>query len=109
VPRFLVCNGALHLRSFSTLAAAATHDKQAVDERFLEGLKLIEQYAFDERNFVRKAVNWVLRNIGKRNDRLLPAAIDCAKRVQRQGSKPSRWIAADALREFRLKFGVPAE
>jgi 3-methyladenine DNA glycosylase AlkD len=91
--------------AFSTLACAAVHDKAAPDPRFLEGLALIEQYAFDDRNFVRKAVNWALRNIGKRNARLLPAAVACAKRVQAQGSRSARWIAADALREFRLKFG----
>jgi 3-methyladenine DNA glycosylase AlkD len=91
--------------AFSTLACAAVHDKTAADQRFLDGLVLVERYAFDDRNFVRKAVNWALRNIGKRNERLLPAAIACAKRVRAQDSKAARWIAADALREFRLKFG----
>ncbi len=91
--------------AFSTLACAAVHDKAADDQRFLDGLVLIEKYAFDDRNFVRKAVNWALRNIGKRNARLLPAAIACAQRVRAQDSKAARWIAADALREFRLKFG----
>jgi 3-methyladenine DNA glycosylase AlkD len=67
--------------------------------RFLDGLELVEKYAFDDRNFVRKAVNWALRNIGKRNARLLPAAAACAKRVRAQDSKAARWIAADALRE----------
>jgi 3-methyladenine DNA glycosylase AlkD len=91
--------------AFSTLAGAAVHDKTADDVRFLEGLELIERYAFDDRNFVRKAVNWALRNIGKRNARLLPAAIACAERIRGQDSKAARWIAADALREFRLKYG----
>jgi 3-methyladenine DNA glycosylase AlkD len=90
---------------FSTLAGAAVHDKQAEDTRFLEGLELIEKYAFDDRNFVRKAVNWALRNIGKRSDSLLPAAVDCAYRVRAQDTSSARWIAADALREFRAKFG----
>jgi 3-methyladenine DNA glycosylase AlkD len=90
---------------FSTLACAAVHDKAAPDRHFLDGLALVEQYAFDGRNFVRKSVNWALRNIGKRNARLLPAAVACARRVQAQGSGSARWIAADALREFRLKFG----
>ena len=71
---------------------------------FLDCLPLIERYAFDNRNFVRKAVNWALRNIGKRNARLLPPAIACAKRIRAQDSKSARWIAADALREFRLKY-----
>ena len=91
--------------AFSTLACAAVHDKTADDQRFLDGLVLVEKYAIDHRNFVRKAVNWALRNIGKRNTRLLPAAIACAERVRAQDSKAARWIAADALREFRLKFG----
>jgi 3-methyladenine DNA glycosylase AlkD len=91
--------------AFSTLAGAAVHDKSADDGNFLDGLRLVEEYAFDDRNFVRKAVNWALRNIGKRNSRLLPAAVGCAERVRAQGSKSARWIAADALREFRLKYG----
>jgi 3-methyladenine DNA glycosylase AlkD len=94
--------------AFSTLAGAAVHDKSAPDERFVEGLKLIEKYAFDDRNYVRKAVNWALRNIGKRNARLLPAAVACAERVREQGTRAARWIAADALREFRAKYGEGA-
>jgi 3-methyladenine DNA glycosylase AlkD len=92
--------------AFSTLAGAAVHNKTAGDQHFLDGLVLIEKYAFDERNFVRKAVNWALRNIGKRNARLLPAAVACAKRIRAQDTKAARWIAADALREFRLKYGT---
>ena len=92
--------------AFSTLACAAVHDKSAADQHFLDGLALIEEYAFDDRNFVRKAVNWALRNIGKRNERLLPAAVACAKGLRTQNSKAARWIAADALREFRAKFDV---
>lgn len=91
--------------AFSTLAGAAVHLKTAPDERFLDGLALIEKYAFDDRNFVRKAANWALRNIGKRNATLLRAAIACAERVRAQNTRSARWIAADALREFRAKFG----
>jgi 3-methyladenine DNA glycosylase AlkD len=91
--------------AFSTLAGAAVHLKPAPDQRFIEGLALIEQYAFDDRNFVRKAVNWALRNIGKRNAALLPVAVACAERIRGQGTRSARWIAADALREFRLKYG----
>jgi 3-methyladenine DNA glycosylase AlkD len=83
------------------------HDKAAEDGLFLNSLPLIEQYAFDDRNFVRKGVNWALRNIGKRNSRLLPAAIACAERVRAQNTRAARWIAADALREFRMKYGKP--
>ena len=95
--------------AFSTLAGAAVHLKAAPDQHFLDGLGLIERYAFDDRNYVRKAVNWALRNIGKRNRELLPAAIACAERVREQGTRSARWIAADALREFRVKFGGSAE
>jgi 3-methyladenine DNA glycosylase AlkD len=106
IPKWAASNREYVRRAaFSTLACAAVHDKAADDQRFLDGLALVEQYAFDDRNFVRKAVNWALRNIGKRNARLLPAAIACAKRLRAQDSKAARWIAADALREFRLKFG----
>lgn len=91
--------------AFSTLAGAAVHLKTAPDRHFIEGLGLIERYAFDDRNFVRKAVNWALRNIGKRNATLLAPAIACAQRIREQGTRSARWIAADALREFGLKFG----
>lgn len=67
-------------------------------ERFL---RVIEREARDERNFVRKAVNWALRNIGKRNSRLNRQVIRAAERIRNQGSRAGRWIAADALRELR--------
>jgi 3-methyladenine DNA glycosylase AlkD len=86
--------------AFSTLAGLAVHDKQAADRLFLDALPLIERFAFDDRNFVRKAVNWALRNIGKRNARLLPAAVACAERIRAQNTRAARWIAADALREL---------
>ena len=57
--------------------------------------------AHDERNFVRKAVNWALRNIGKRNLRLNAAAIRLAERIRQQDSRAARWIARDALRELK--------
>jgi 3-methyladenine DNA glycosylase AlkD len=106
IPKWAASNREFVRRAaFSTLAGAAVHLKTADDQRFLEGLELIERYAFNDRNFVRKAVNWALRNIGKRNERLLPAAIACAERLRGQQSKAARWIASDALREFRLKYG----
>lgn len=87
--------------AFATVAALAVHDKAADDRQFINALKLIEAYAFDHRNFARKAVNWALRNIGKRNARLLPHAIRSAELIRAQGSRAARWIAADALRELR--------
>lgn len=86
--------------AFALLATLAVHDKQASDERFMAALPLIEVAAIDERNYVKKAVNWALRNIGKRNPALNAAAIATALRIQQQDSRAARWIAADALREL---------
>jgi 3-methyladenine DNA glycosylase AlkD len=89
--------------AFATIAALAVHDKAADDEVFRGALRLVEQYAFDNRNFVRKAVSWALRNIGKRNGKLLVEAVACAERVRLQGTPSARWIAADALRELKKR------
>ena len=86
--------------AFSLLATLSVHDKKASDESFVAMLALIEAAAGDERNFVKKAVNWALRNIGKRNLPLNAAAIKAARCIQQQGSRSARWIAADALREL---------
>ena len=87
--------------AFSLMAYLSYKDKAAPDVRFVRFLRVIEREAYDERNFVRKAVNWALRNIGKRNLRLNGEAIRAAERIRRQGSRSSRWIAADALRELK--------
>ncbi|MDH4068322.1 MAG: DNA alkylation repair protein [Dehalococcoidia bacterium] len=86
--------------AFSLTACLAWHDKKASDEKFIELLPIIIRAATDERNFVKKAVNWALRNIGKRNLNLNKAAINTAKEIQRLDSKAARWIAADAIREL---------
>jgi 3-methyladenine DNA glycosylase AlkD len=86
---------------FALAAFLACHDKRAPDAEFRKYLKVIEREAWDERNFVRKAVNWALRNIGKRNLALNRAAIARAKRIATQNSRAARWIAADALRELK--------
>jgi len=84
------------------LACLAWHDKKASNESFTAYFPLIRQAAAaDERNFVKKAVNWALRNIGKRNPALNQAAIQLAENLQRMDSKSARWIGADALRELR--------
>jgi 3-methyladenine DNA glycosylase AlkD len=87
--------------AFSLLAYLSYKDTTAPDTRFEQFLKVIEREASDDRNFVRKAVNWALRNIGKRSPRLNRAAIRAAERIRRQESRSARWIAADALRELR--------
>ena len=86
--------------AFSLIACLAWHDKKASDEKFIELLPIIIREATDERNFVKKAVNWALRNIGKRNLNLNRAAINAAKEIQRLDSKAARWVAADAIREL---------
>jgi 3-methyladenine DNA glycosylase AlkD len=68
---------------------------------FLEFLPLIEEGSRDERNFVKKAVNWALRHIGKRNRALNHAALDTAEKIRACGGKAARWIASDAMRELR--------
>ncbi|MBM4162432.1 MAG: DNA alkylation repair protein [Ignavibacteria bacterium] len=83
------------------MATLAVHDKRAGDEKFLRFLPLIVQGANDDRNYVKKAVNWALRQIGKRNRKLNRLAIVTAKRIRRLDSRPPRWIASDALRELR--------
>lgn len=85
---------------FSLIACLAWHDKQAPDDYFIAFFPLLKQAAPDERNFVKKAVNWALRNIGKRNPALNQAAIQFAEELQKIDSKSARWIAADALREL---------
>jgi len=87
--------------AFSLIACLAWHDKKASDENLIELLPVIMRGATDERNFVKKAVNWALRNIGKRNLNLNEAAINTAKEIQQLESKAARWIASDALRELQ--------
>ncbi len=85
---------------YTMVACLAVHDKAAKDEVFVRYLRLIKKGATDERNFVKKAVNWALRQIGKRNMELHAKAIQAAKGIQKLNSRPARWIASDALREF---------
>jgi len=85
---------------FSLMAQLAVHDKAAPDAAFLPLLGLVEMHAGDERNFVKKAVNWALRQIGKRNAGLRAEALAVARRILTQDSKAARWIARDALREL---------
>jgi 3-methyladenine DNA glycosylase AlkD len=87
--------------AFSLAAYLSYKDRKAPDTRFERFLRVVEREADDERNFVRKAVNWALRNIGKRNLRLNQAAIRAADRIRARGSRAARWIAADALRELK--------
>jgi 3-methyladenine DNA glycosylase AlkD len=85
---------------FVLMAALSVHDKDAGDKEFLKFLPIIKREARDERNFVKKAVNWALRQIGKRNLRLNRTAIKTAKEIQGIDSKAAGWIASDAIREL---------
>ncbi|MCK4409903.1 MAG: DNA alkylation repair protein [Candidatus Eisenbacteria sp.] len=86
---------------FVMMAVLAVHDKAAPDSRFTLYLTAIRRGATDERNFVKKAVNWALRQIGKRNLALNRKAVEAAERIATLDSKAARWIAADALKELR--------
>ena len=83
------------------MAALAVHDKEAADSRFLEFLPRIEKGSADPRNFVKKAVNWALRQIGKRNLQLNRAALESAERISKKGAPSARWVASDAIRELK--------
>lgn len=87
--------------AFSLMAVLAVHDKQPTDATFLKFLPIIKRESIDERNFVKKAVNWALRQIGKRNPQLNKAAIKMAREIQQIDSRSARWIAADARRELK--------
>ncbi len=86
--------------AFSLLAMLAVHDKSSSDARFMTCLPLIEAAADDDRNYVKKAVNWALRGIGKRNLALNQAAVATARRLAASEARSARWIASDALREL---------
>ena len=85
---------------FAMMAVLGWKDKKAADESFLPFLAAIEREAGDDRNFVKKAVNWALRSIGKRNERLRGEAVAVARRLAASDSRAARWVANDALREL---------
>ena len=86
---------------FALMAALSVHDKKAPDSAFLKFLGPIERGSTDERNFVKKAVNWALRQIGKRNQRLNRAALSEAVKISKIDSSSARWVASDAIRELK--------
>jgi 3-methyladenine DNA glycosylase AlkD len=86
---------------FVLMAALSVHDKKAPDSKFEIFFPIIKRHAIDDRNFVKKAVNWALRQIGKRNLALYGKAIAVAEEIAKMDSRPARWIAKDALRELQ--------
>jgi 3-methyladenine DNA glycosylase AlkD len=85
---------------FALMACLSWHDKEAGDEKFEAFFPHIIEGAADDRNYVKNAVNWALRQVGKRNRNLNEKAIKCAKEIEKIDAKSARWIASDALREL---------
>jgi 3-methyladenine DNA glycosylase AlkD len=85
---------------FALMACLAVHRKDLPDRDFMRLLRVIRRQADDDRNFVRKAVSWALRQIGKRNEHLRREALACARALQNGGSPAARWVASDATREL---------
>jgi len=86
---------------FAMMATLAVHDKKSGDREFMRFYPSIKRGARDERNYVKKAVNWALRQIGKRNLSLNKSAIEVAEEILRFDCRGAKWVASDALRELR--------
>lgn len=86
--------------AFTLIACLSVHNKKMKDKDFLKFFPLIKKASTDERNFVKKAVNWALRQIGKRSNKLNKKAVKLAKEIQKIESKSAKWIANDAIREL---------
>jgi 3-methyladenine DNA glycosylase AlkD len=85
---------------FVLMAVLSVHNNEMNDEQFIAYFSIIERYSGDERNFVKKAINWALRQIGKRNINLNKEATSVCNRLLESNSKSAKWIANDALREL---------
>ena len=88
---------------FVMMARLAVSDKEAADNKFIDFFSLIKRSSTDKRNFVKKAVNWALRQIGKRNKKLNQLAIKTANEIKEINSKDAKWVATDALRELESR------
>jgi 3-methyladenine DNA glycosylase AlkD len=85
---------------FALMATLAVHDKHATDEQFEPFFTCIREQSTDDRNFVKKAVNWALRQIGKRNATLRSRALAVARDLAESDARPARWIGKDAVKEL---------
>ena len=85
---------------FVLMACLAFQDREAPDSKLASFFPVIVDASDDERNYVKKAVNWALRNLGKRSPALNKLAIAVAQEIQARGTPAARWIASDALREL---------
>lgn len=90
-------------RAGFALMACLAHDKKAKDSELIKFFPIIKKYSTDKRNFVKKAVNWALRQIGKRNANLNKAAIKVAQDIKKIDSAVAKWIANDAIKELKSK------
>ncbi len=88
---------------FAMIVAISVHGKKVTDEKLIPFFDCIIEGSTDDRNFVKKAVNWALRTLGKRSKNLYPIAIATAEKIQKADSRSAKWIAADALRELRAR------
>ncbi|MFH1792473.1 MAG: DNA alkylation repair protein [Patescibacteria group bacterium] len=90
---------------FALMAALAWHDKEVSDKKLMEFFPYIKKHAIDERNYVKKAVNWALRQIGKKRESLKKPAIKCAEEILKlyPNSKSAKFIANDAIRELKKR------
>jgi 3-methyladenine DNA glycosylase AlkD len=86
---------------FALLASLATRCPDIPAGHWAEALVMIEEAATDDRNYVRKAVNWALRRIGRRNSDMRAVAIVTARKLKQMESRAARWIGSDALRELQ--------
>lgn len=101
IPRFAADEHEFVRRAaFAMIASAAVHLKKEPDEALVAWLPLIVTHATDERNFVKKAVNWALRNIGKRSRACHGPAVETARALAESADRTARWIGKDALREL---------
>ena len=85
---------------FTLMASLSVHDKEGGDKEFIKFFPLIKKESYDERNYVKKAVNWALRQIGKRNESLNKEALKLCEEIVQLDSKSAKWIAKDAIREL---------
>ena len=92
--------------AFALMASLAGHDKKAPDARFVELLPLVEKYAIDDRNFVKKGVSWALRRTGTRSPALKKACIAVARRLAASDDAAARWVGKDALRDLERKMAA---
>jgi len=86
--------------AFTLIACLSVHNKEMSDKEFMKFFPIIKQASTDDRNFVKKAVNWALRQIGKRNKKLNKEALKLAKEIKKINSKSAKWISSDAIREL---------